>query len=175
MNFQQFTAQHGVSLEFNKHDHVFNQGDEDEFLYFVKSGLLKAYYLSKEGKESIKSFIRPGSTISSLSSSYRSGPCSFSLIALQHARVVQLPFKKLVQASGRSHDLAKIVIEQLLNLSMKKELREYEFLTLPAEERYRRLCHTDPELVKQVTQNDLARYLGITPVALSRIKNRVGL
>ena len=53
---------------------------------------------------------------------------------------------------------------------MKKERREYEFLCLSAEERYRLLIKRSPDLVRQVTQNEIARYLGITPVALSRIR-----
>ena len=30
-----------------------------------------------------------------------------------------------------------------------------------------------PDLLKLVTQNEIARYLGVTPVGLSRIKKRV--
>jgi CRP-like cAMP-binding protein len=67
------------------------------------------------------------------------------------------------------------VIEFLLALYMKKEQREYELLSLPAAERYQRLCAEDPDLIEQVTQNDIALYLGITPVALSRIKKRLQL
>ncbi len=43
-----------------------------------------------------------------------------------------------------------------------------EFLTLPAQARYRVLLEQSPELPERVKQKDIARYLGITPVALSR-------
>ena len=55
---------------------------------------------------------------------------------------------------------------------MKKERREREFLTESAEERYRMLLERSPALFDKVTQKDIARYLGITPVALSRIRKR---
>ena len=64
------------------------------------------------------------------------------------------------------------MIEQLLQFAMKKEKREFEFLCQSAEERFRMLAKNSPSLVEKVTQNDLARYLGITPVGLSRIKKR---
>ena len=68
--------------------------------------------------------------------------------------------------------MASAMVEHLLNFSMKKERREREFLTESAEERYRMLMDRSPELFDKVTQKDIARYLGITPVALSRIRKR---
>jgi hypothetical protein len=56
---------------------------------------------------------------------------------------------------------------------MKKERREYELLCLPAEARYRALLERQPNIYESITQNDIARYPGITPVALSRIKQTI--
>lgn len=173
MNFKEFIAQNGTSVTIDQHSYVFRQGFVDETLYFVVSGLLKAYYVSMDGKESIKSFIKPGSTIGSLSSAYQQLPCSFSLVALEETQLIKIRFDALMKATASSHVIAQEMIESLLTLSMKKEQREYEFLTLSAEERYRNLCESDPELVERLTQNDIARYLGITPVALSRIRKRM--
>jgi len=55
---------------------------------------------------------------------------------------------------------------------MKKEQGEFEFLCMSAEERFCRIAEVSPTLLEKVTQNDLSRYLGITPVGLSRIKKR---
>jgi|GEM_PF-5159862 len=41
------------------------RGEEDQSIYMVKSGLLKAYYLSSDGKENIKSFLMPGDNTAS--------------------------------------------------------------------------------------------------------------
>jgi hypothetical protein len=56
----------------------------------------------------------------------------------------------------------------------KKERREREFLTESAEARYQMLLEDSPGLFDKVKQKDIARYLGITPVALSRIRGRSG-
>ena len=84
-----------------------------------------------------------------------------------------MPFSDLYKAAEESNGIAMEMIGFLLGLSMKKEQREYEFLNLPAEERYQKFAEANPDLVEQITQNDIARYLGITPVALSRIKKRL--
>ena len=70
-------------------------------------------------------------------------------------------------------ELASEFVDFLLSYGMKKETREFELLCLTAEDRYRRLVSSHPTLFARVTQNDVARYLGITPVGLSRIKRRV--
>ncbi|MDO3384789.1 Crp/Fnr family transcriptional regulator [Gilvimarinus sp. SDUM040013] len=163
---------HGQPKVLAKQTHVFYQGDHDARVYFVQSGLLKAYYLSADGKESIKSFIEAGSIIGSLNAALGQGGCSFNLVALEPSQLLGLPFATLVEAAAQSHTLAGEVIQHLLALAMKKEQREYELLSLSAEQRFVRLRQTSPELLKRVTQNDIARYLGVTPVALSRIKKR---
>ncbi len=173
MSFKDFVKQYGKPVSIIKHDYVFHQGDLHDMLYFVKSGLLKAYYVSPEGKESIKSFIQAGSTIGSLSAVYKKRPCTFTLMALEDTQLICLPFEKLLENTRKSHAIAEEMIEFLLSFSMRKEQREYEFLSLPAEERYLNMCNCQPELVARLTQNDIARYLGITPVALSRIKKRM--
>lgn len=43
------------------------------------------------------------------------------------------------------------------------------------EKRYQNLADYEPELLERAPQHYLASYLGITPVSLSRIRNRVKL
>ena len=172
MNFLQLLKQNGTLKTFAKNEHVFTQGETDKNLYFVQSGLIKAYYLSNEGKEFVKSFITTNDVIGSLTSLYANDSCSFSLICLEESHLVQLPFSVLESMSKEYHEVANNMVEVLLKFSMKKERREYEFLCLSAEERYKLLKKNSPEIIEKVTQNDIAKYLGITPVALSRIKNR---
>ncbi|TMO83578.1 Crp/Fnr family transcriptional regulator [Pseudoalteromonas spongiae] len=172
MNLEEFITKYGVAQSLEKGQHVFYQGDSSNCLYFVKSGLLKAYYLSDDGKETIKSFIQCNNVIGSISAVTANTHCTFNLIALAPSELIRFNFNDLQHCIAQSHTLAQNVIAMLLNHSMKKEQREFEFLMLPAEERYTRFKEKEPELVNRLTQNDIAKYLGITPVALSRIKHR---
>ena len=173
MELGAFIAENGSSLSREPGQHVFRQGDQNSSLYFVKTGLLKAYYLSVDGKEHIKSFILPGNHIGSLMASHAGKPCSFSLVCLKQCDLTALPFSALYQAARTDPDISAAVVDFLLNFAMKKEIREYELLCLSAEERYKRLLENAPDLLKLVTQNEIARYLGVTPVGLSRIKKRM--
>ena len=172
MKFAEFVQQQGKPAHFAAGEHIFRQGDEDRSVYVLKEGLLKAYYLSDEGKENIKSFIQPGELIGSLASAYLKEDCSFSVVCLEPSVAMEVEFDALYAATKEHREMASAMVEHLLNFSMRKERREREFLTESAEKRYRMLLDRSPELFDKVTQKDIARYLGITPVALSRIRKR---
>ncbi len=173
MDFKNFISAHGKKISKQKGEHVFSQGEVDTNLYFIKQGLLKAYYISDDGKEFIKSFLLPDSTIASVSSFYSKAPSPFSVVCLEPCELVSVSFDELYKNSATNQDVAMKVIDMLLQLAMKKERREYEFLCLSPEDRYRLVLDTSPKLLEKITQNDLAKYLGLTAIGLSRIKKRV--
>ncbi len=171
MNESAFSAI-GKPFECKKGEYLFKQGDLDTSVYVLKSGLLKAYYLTIDGKELVKSFIQEGEFIGSLIACSSSEPCTFSLMSLEDSSLLRIPFADLQAAAVRSPEFSDFVNGGLVNLAIKKERREYEFLCLSAPQRYALFKQRSPKLVDRITQNDIARYLGITPVALSRIKQR---
>jgi len=173
MNFYEVLKNKAVIVERKKGQHLFLQGSAEKYLYFVQSGLLKAYYTSDNGKEFVKSFIQTNEIIGSVGSAFADLECSFGLICLENSVLQRLPLQVLIDYGQEDLLFANELIQFLLQLAMKKERREYEFLCLNAEQRYRLLRDNSPLLIEQVTQNDLAQYLGVTAVGLSRIKKRV--
>lgn len=172
MTFDDLLKEHGRPAVCERGRYLFRQGERDAALYRVRSGLLKAYYLSDDGKENIKSFLSAGDMVGSLKGFFGDDGCSFSLVCLERSELTRLEFDTLYARSRDDLDLAKDMMDFLLTFAMKKEAREFELLCLRPEERYRRLLETAPDLIDRVTQNDVARYLGVTPVGLSRIKTR---
>ncbi|MBQ4812498.1 hypothetical protein A7985_03730 [Pseudoalteromonas luteoviolacea] len=172
MELKKLIAEQGIRCSIEKGTRVFSQGDESEYVYLVEQGLLKAFYVTANGKETIKSFIQPHSIIGSLNAAHCQTPCTFSLEAIEPSFLIRFPFSQLLKASERSLTISQEVIQILLGLALKKERREFELLTLSATERFENLKNAEPALIEKLTQNDIAKYLGITPVALSRIKNQ---
>ena len=173
MKLDEFIAKNGSALSKEAGEHLFRQGEHNKSLYIVRSGLLKAYYLSADGKENIKSFILPGDNIGSLMSSYAGKPSTFNLVCLKTCELTVVEFNLLYEASRTDTEISAAIVDFLLGFGIKKEVREYELLCLSAENRYKRLLQNAPDILDLVTQNEIARYLGITPVGLSRIKKRV--
>ena len=174
MQFTDIVAKFGKPLAIDQQEHVFRQGDANRNFYIVQNGLLKAYYLTEDGKEYIKSFLMPGDVIGSLSAMRGKEGCSFNLVSLKPCKLIKVSFDKVFVATLDDPQLGRLIADFLITFGMKKEKREYELLCLSAEERYRQLLANQPELFKAVQQNDIALYLGVTPVGLSRIKQRIG-
>lgn len=165
----------GCVRHFSKGTVLFRQGDRTTSLFIIKQGLVKAYYETIDGKEFIKSFISEGASIASMQAIFAAELCSFTVVALEDCVVLEVLQKVLLNLIAIHPDMVLHVNTMLINLAMKKERREYEFLCLSPEQRYLAFCDREPELIARLTQQDIARYLGITPVALSRIRKRCGL
>lgn len=173
MDFQNYLETHGAPTLMRRGEHVFRQGDENQKLYFIRAGFLKAYYVTDVGTVQIKSFLSEGMVIGSLAAAFGGEPATFNLECLEDCALVYFSFEHLRTLAKENSLLAQTMTEFLLALALKKERREYEFLCLSAEDRYRRLRDNWPDLFDRVTQQDIALYLGVTPVALSRIKKRL--
>lgn len=166
---------HGKKARLSKGQFLFKQGDIDSNFYVVRKGLLKVFYTTSEGKEFVKSFIDQGNCIASISAILKSGPCPYSIIALEESALLRVPGDFMLNMKDRSLEGLEYINKILIDLALKKEKREYEFLCHTAEERYIDFLKEYPNLESRVSQYDIARYLGITNVALSRIRKRVQL
>lgn len=159
-------------MNFAKGESVFSQGEVCRRLYYLRSGMVKLSYTTLDGKEMIKSFITEGEIFGSLHSQITRGESTFSAIALEPLQVDALDYTILQQMINENPELQKLMLHFFQQLALKKEIREYEFLCFSAAQRYQKLCDENPDLIDRVKQADLALYLGITPIALSRLKHR---
>lgn len=164
----------GTVRHFPKGAFLFRQGSSGGNLFFIQSGLVKAYYETIDGKEFIKSFVAEGEFIASMQAIVAGNPSSFTVLSLEESVAIEVPKQAVVDLVSNNPGLTDVLNSMLLKLAMKKERREYELLCMSPEERYLLFCEREAALLGRLSQNDIARYLGITPVALSRIRKRVG-
>jgi CRP-like cAMP-binding protein len=75
---------------FQKGSFLFRQGALDGNLFFIKSGLIKAYYDTLDGKEFIKSFIAEGAFIASMQAIIAGMPNIFSVVTLEDCEVLEV-------------------------------------------------------------------------------------
>ncbi|MCH6255677.1 Crp/Fnr family transcriptional regulator [Puniceicoccaceae bacterium K14] len=173
MRVEQYLKEHGTPIFLKKGSSLFRQGEQaGKSFHYLHSGLLKASYLTAEGKESIKTFFCDGALVGSLHCVIEKAALPFSTIALRDSQLVRFSVDDLKDRAKVDLELANELIERLIQVALKKEKREREFLTLTPFERYCALRKQSPEILENVTQADIALYLGVTPVALSRMKSR---
>jgi len=76
----------------------------------------------------------------------------------------------LYQKYPKWERLGRLITEQVYGYMEK---RVVDYLSLSAEDRYRKMFDEDPKLIKNVPLRYIASMLGITPETLSRIRNKV--
>lgn len=144
-------------------------------IYFIIDGIVHSFYLTTEGKEFIKHFALKNDVVGSFSSLVLKTPCRFSVQALEKTEVFALPLA-IVNAGYQRHPAwERIDRKHAERIAVKKELRECDFLIDSPEVGYRQFLSEYPGLVDRIPQYHIASYLGITDVALSRIRKRIGL
>lgn len=145
------------------------------WLNIVREGLVKLVYLRADGSERIKSFIPAGGFFASLAGLASGGVTTFSAVAMTAGAIEQLSYPQILALGERHLAWQKALRVGIEHYGARKEKRERELLMLKAEQRYRQFLDESPELAAQVPLKDLALYLGITPVALSRIRGRLAM
>lgn len=156
-------------------EHVIGAGDVVDRVYFLTSGLARYYYLTPGGKELNKSFSTEGQVLSSISSLVEGAPSPFFVQALEPSECLSIKYADVL-ALGEKHRQWEVVARRLVEiLAIKKELREADFLLLSAAERYQKFLEEHARFVGRIPNYHIASYLGITEVALSRIRGRLGI
>lgn len=151
---------------------LFRAGDRLESLFFVLSGLVRFYYLTPDGKEFNKSFATDGSFVTCLSSFLEDRPSRFFTQALETTVLVALPMDLIRDLKAKDIVWERLVSMFVTRLALQKEQREASFLLDSASDRYEAFLTDFKTIAPRLPQYHIASFLGITPVALSRIRAR---
>lgn len=154
-------------------DCLFRAEEQQPNVYFVKSGIIKMVYETADGGAWIKAFTEEGKFFASLTALKSGGLTSFSAFSVGNTIVEQLPYKVLLELAD-FHPVWQRVLRRAFEIyGFRKESREKELLTLSAEERYLHFVKDREQLAERLSDKDIAGYIRVTPVGLSRIKRRI--
>ncbi|WP_429207406.1 Crp/Fnr family transcriptional regulator [Aeromonas veronii] len=144
------------------------QGAEQEAAVYIEAGIARACHYTRDGQERCKEFYFEGELCLLYDSWLTGSIARYQLEALTELQVVRVPLTLLDEPAWQPVCMA------LLRLQLGYKERKEAFLLLHSpEERYRELCHTFPHWPARLTQVQLANYIGISPVTLSRIRRRI--
>lgn len=157
-------------------EHLFYIEDDVKDFYFLIEGLARYYYLTENGKEFNKSFAeKPGHLLSSISSVSRNEKSPFSVEILSDFTTLYISYENLLKLCEEHKEWNNLLLRIYENLVIKKERREADFLLLNATQRYEKFLQ-EYSMISDVVKNyHIASYLGITEVALSRIRKDMKL
>lgn len=163
----------GVKREIKKKEFFCRSGDDFRYFAIVLKGLFRLYYLGSDGKEYIKNFRSEWEVIGPYAEILQNVKVRTYIEAVEDSTILVFPydeFTKLYRANPHWMELGNYVNE--VNY-IEKEEKEFNFLQLSATERYLKFQNAFSHIANRIPQYFVASYLGITPVALSRIVKKL--
>jgi CRP-like cAMP-binding protein len=147
-------------------------GEVADQVGFVVSGLFRKAHVTPRGKPIVRGFAGPASVIGAYVSLLTGAPSYLSVEAMRDSELFVLRWSELNALYAR-HSCFQTIGRRLAELTLlEREERAHELLTLSAGERYARFRETHRALLPELRSYDIASYLGITPVSLSRLRAR---
>jgi CRP-like cAMP-binding protein len=156
-------------------DHFFKAGEYPRKVYFLVEGRARYFYVTADGKEKNKSIVRIGDALACMNTLINNDSCPFYTQALSGCTTVSIDYSDFVMLADKYSKWNLLVRKILERLALKKERREASFLTLSARQRYEEFLADFGDEAEEIPLKHVAMYLGITDVALSRIRNEMGL
>lgn len=153
---------------------AFAPGDESGDVYLLLSGLVRLVYATKGGEAWIKSFIIDCGVFSGRGASDGAAGESYGAECVEACRFVRLPRAFVVAATAEDTTVRAAYDRFAAWVLARKQAREAALLTMTPEARLRAILTEAPEVCARLPQGDIARFIGVTPVAFSRIKRRIG-
>ncbi|MCB1167087.1 MAG: Crp/Fnr family transcriptional regulator, partial [Leptospiraceae bacterium] len=141
-------------------------------LAYIGKGVMRAYHSSPNGSEYTKTIFLENEFIAPLAALTTGEGSPISLQALTDTELLVADYFELERLYRKHHCLehmGRVIIQWEW---VKKEVREIRLVTLSAEERYNLFLAEFPGLEHRIPWYYIASFLGITPVALSRIRGR---
>lgn len=153
---------------YRKGQTLFDQDNAPADVFILTQGLVKLVYITPEGEERIKSFIVDQGVFAA-----ENGMLAFGARTLEPSTVIRLPLQWVKDQLSKNADLQRTYSQFADWVRQRKSRREQSLLCDSATERFQAMQALEPDLVSRLPQGDVAGYLGITPIAFSRIKRRL--
>ncbi|WP_294240809.1 Crp/Fnr family transcriptional regulator [uncultured Chryseobacterium sp.] len=154
--------------KYRKGELILETGQVCKQIYFVDSGLVKTFFYT-DTREFIMRFFPEGHMFTVLDSFLLQQPSAYSVLALEDTTVTGLNYDDLEMLCSRYHSMETFYRKLLSLAAIHMMDRIGGTLEEKALVAYRKFLKEHGSLLQRISLADLASYLGITQVSLSRI------
>ncbi|MGI9544414.1 MAG: Crp/Fnr family transcriptional regulator [Cyclobacteriaceae bacterium] len=159
-------------IHFKRGAFITKYGQVEDAVYFINEGIvemtIKSYMTEK-----IIDFFFEKEMVSGFTSFLTQLPTDVQIIASMDAEIEMIKRQDLMKAYDTSLDVNKFGRILTEHGYIRKSNREKDLLTKTAEERYAEMFRTHSQYISYIPVNKIAKYLGIHPESLSRIRKKM--
>ncbi|SHM48148.1 cAMP-binding domain of CRP or a regulatory subunit of cAMP-dependent protein kinases [Chitinophaga jiangningensis] len=153
-----------------KRTYLLQEGEVCDFEAFIVKGLVRTYFLSDDGTETILSFAVENWWVSDLYSFTEQKPTNMFIETLEDSELLLIDYKskqQLFEQVPQFETMFRLLVQRSL---FALQRRFHSLVSQTAEQRYIAFTEKYPEIVQRVPQNQIARYLGVSPEFLSKVR-----
>ena len=147
------------------------EGEICNNLYFIDIGLVKHYYYHK-GRINIIHFFSENSIFTVLDSFTYQLPAQFTTVAMEDTSTTYISYNDVEELCKKHHSFETLIRKLFSMASINEMKRLKELIDYNATERYNIFINENNHLLQRISLGDIASYLGISQVSLSRIRSK---
>ncbi|MCA0398571.1 MAG: Crp/Fnr family transcriptional regulator [Bacteroidetes bacterium] len=160
------------SRKLKKKHFLVQEGDMNQYSFFVVAGILRLYSIDPNGFEHIIQFGPAGWWINDMQSWLKQTPGNLYIDAIEDSEVLQVSKADIDTLYARIPALEKYFRLLAENAVAAYQQRFVSSLSQSAKDRYNSFCQLYPTLIQQLPQKHIASYIGVTPEFLSKMLNQ---
>ena len=160
-----------TSKTFRKGETLIDYGKKTPVCFLIRSGYVASFVKYQDGSDFIRTIYKKYSEIGSLQSLISDNQSNATYRALTDCDVYELNFNEFIQIQNAEYQ--ELYIKILEKVYMDSEKRINELSALDATNRYLALKKDISDIDNLLPQYQIAKYLNITPVQLSRIRKKI--
>jgi len=152
----------------NKHNILFYEGDEPQYLYILLKGIIKLYKVTSVDKELVLKYFHENEFIAEVAN-FEEMDYPATAQAFSNIEVLKIDFKKFKEEILLNPSLSFLITKSLINKIRNLENLVSMHLVLDSKERVAKYIYENPEDFFTTKNVIIAEILNITPETLSRI------
>lgn len=158
-----------------KNDFLIQQGQVCNEIVFIKSGILRSFYITSEGEEITNCITFDNELMSAYSSFISQSPTDENIQALAVTQLQIINKTNLLNLYKKSINWQEVgrILAEIQYVELEKRI--VSFQKQNAKQRYEKLLKNHPNYIQYIPLNNLASFLGITTRHLSRLRKEISL
>jgi CRP-like cAMP-binding protein len=156
-----------------KNEYFIRAGAVPDTMACIVSGIFRVFTVTESGEERTLAFRDEGRMLSAFSAFLEHTPSWYNIQALEESDLLCITLEQYASRLQGDSCWRLINTRYTQMLFVEKERRESELLSDDAPTRYEKFQARFPGTEERIRQYHVASYLGITPVALSRIRKKL--
>lgn len=160
-------------VSFSKNEYLLKEGKIENHYWFIESGFARSFVNDTKGNDITTNFYGQGEIAIDWSSFFLRNPTRENIQALTDINCWQLDFETFQELFHSIEPFREQGRKKLVSSYFSLKNERVSFIADEAKERYLRLLQEKPHIIKNVSLQHIATYLGITKYSLSRIRKEI--